>query len=697
MQLQLTGLKQLDINRQSSQNKVVPQGWVEAEVLYCAICRTDAKIWTEGHRDLVLPRVPGHEMVVQVDGKNYVVWPGVACGECCYCESGDENLCEEMKIIGFHLDGGFAERITVPEKGLIPVNGNLSLLHASFAEPAGCVMNAFKKLNLAAGESILIIGGGTVGLLTAAMAKAMGAIPTVLEKQESKIRKAEAFRRLTGIPVLKETTASGFDCVLNACADPLALLSGITRLAKAGRFVHFSGLHKNEQMETNLLNLIHYKELRFSGSYGLTKADMEAGLQQLMAIPNALDCLIEGLLLPEEVNQKLQAVIEGTVYKYIIDFKNTGSKRTQTYAQDVKATSAIGTAAHYDFIPGAIPAVDEQLEALASEKMDNKTKPLGALGQLEKLALRMCNAQNSLNPVITRKAVLTFAADHGIAEEGVSAYPQEVTGQMVKNFLDQGAAINVLCAHHHIDLSIVDVGVKSQMAAHPDLISKKVANGTRNFALEPAMTCDEARQAMEAGMEVFREAYQKEKVDVVGLGEMGIANTSSATAIISAITGKSVAECTGRGTGVDDQGLDHKIEVIEKALAFQKPDANSAMDVLMKVGGLEIAAMAGAALAAAEKRCVVVLDGLISTAAGLIAYTFNPDVQPYFVAGHKSVEQGHVYALDKMKLEPVLDMQMRLGEGTGAALTINLLEAACKIMCDMASFDEAGVSGKEIQ
>lgn len=698
MKLQLTGLKQLALNDRPSGFSPLIDGWTEAEVLCCAICRTDAKIWTEGHRDLVLPRVPGHEMVVRKANQNYVVWPGVACGVCNYCNNGDENLCEEMQIIGFHLDGGFADRIVLPQSCLIPLPEDISLPHACFAEPAGCVMNAFKKLNLKAGETILIIGGGVVGLLAALMAKALGAIPTVLEKQESKIRKAEAISNLSQIAVLKETTVSGFDCVINACADPLALLSGITRLAKAGRIVHFSGLTKNEQLETNLLNLIHYKELRFSGSYGLTKADMEAGLQMLPLIPQALELLLEGIISPESVEACLQQVIDGEVYKYIIDFSKeeilpAGSVEV-VLGEDNSKMSEIELPS---FLPKHLPSIDEKLEALAQEKIDHKTKPLEALGTLERLALRMSLAQGSLHPVIKRKALLVFAADHGIAEEGVSAYPQEVTGQMVTNFLKQGAAINVLCAHHHIDLSIVDAGVNSHLPKHPDLISKPVAKGTRNFALQPAMTKAEAIQALQVGVEVFNQMYQKEAIDVVGLGEMGIANTSSATAIISAITGQSVAACTGRGTGVDDQALKHKIEVLEKALTFHQPNAADALDVLMKVGGFEIAAMAGAALAAAAKRCVVVLDGLISTAAGLVAYTFNPAIKAFLVAGHKSVEQGHVLALDQMELEPVLELQMRLGEGTGAALTINLLEASCKIMCDMASFDEAGISGKKLR
>jgi len=695
MRLDLTGLKQIYLHAEASKPIQPQPGWVQLEVCYCAICRTDAKIWTEGHRDLVFPRVPGHEMVVRKDGQYFAVWPGVACGTCEYCLSGDENLCEEMRIIGFHHDGGFSDQIVVPETCLVPIPTGLSLHQACFAEPAGCVMNAFKKLSLKTDESILIIGGGTVGLLTALLAKQMGAIPTVLEKNESKIRKANTFCDLTKIPVIKETNTSGFNCVINTCADPLALMSGITRLAKAGRMVHFSGLVKNEQLETNLLNLIHYKELRLSGSYGLTKADMRAGLILLKEIPDELDLLIEGVIEPAQVEECMQEVIDGTVYKYIINLKqqadeslkNSNSAKAVVAEQSDAVQTDRSSSCQYD-----IPQVDKLLEALAQEKIDHKTKPLGALGTLEKLAIQISRIQNTLTPVINKKTLLVFAADHGIAEEGVSTYPQEVTGQMVKNFLNQGAAINVLCKHHDIDLSIVDVGVNSTIPSHSELINKRVANGTNNFALQTAMSKAEVYQALKAGAEAFNEAFEISPISIVGLGEMGIANTTSATAIISTITGQTVRACTGRGTGVDDQALDHKVKVIEKALAWHQPNPADAMDVLMKVGGFEIAAMAGAALAAASKRCAVVLDGLISTSAGLVAYLLNPEVGNFLIAGHKSVEKGHVFALEQIGIEPVLDLQMRLGEGTGAALSINLVEAASKIMCDMASFDEAGVS-----
>jgi nicotinate-nucleotide--dimethylbenzimidazole phosphoribosyltransferase len=289
---------------------------------------------------------------------------------------------------------------------------------------------------------------------------------------------------------------------------------------------------------------------------------------------------------------------------------------------------------------------------------------------------------------------MVFAADHGITEEGVSAFPSEVTAQMVMNFLAGGAAINVLCRHNDIGIHIVDMGVNADLEPHPDLIDKKIGHGTRNFALEPAMTRKEALQALEAGMSCFLDAHAQRPVQILGLGEMGIGNTTSASAIISAATNISPDKATGRGTGIDDSGFRMKVEIIKKALAFQKPDANDGLDILCKVGGFEIAGIAGAALAAASKGVAVVLDGLISTAAGLVAYLIRPEIGGYLISGHRSVEVGQAAALERMQLNPVIDLEMRLGEGTGAALTIDVVVAACRIMNEMASFEEAGVSEK---
>jgi nicotinate-nucleotide--dimethylbenzimidazole phosphoribosyltransferase len=336
----------------------------------------------------------------------------------------------------------------------------------------------------------------------------------------------------------------------------------------------------------------------------------------------------------------------------------------------------------------------EDLRQGAQDKMDNKTKPLGALGKLEDLAVQMSLIQKNLNPELKRKAVFVFAGDHGIAAEGVSAFPAEVTGQMVQNFLAGGAAINVICRYHGIDIKVVDMGVNADFENHPILLQKKVRKGTRNFAVENAMSGEEAAQALESGADVFQEAHRNQPIDIVGLGEMGIANTTSATAIICAVTGISPFKATGRGTGVDDKGLEHKAKVIQKALAFHTLDPADGFDILQRVGGFEVAGIAGAALAAAAQGTAVVLDGVISTAAGLIAYLINPDIRGYLIAGHRSVEVSQMAALAHMRLEPVIDFGMRLGEGTGAAMTIDVVDAACRIMREMASFDEAAVSHK---
>ncbi|MBU2511199.1 nicotinate-nucleotide--dimethylbenzimidazole phosphoribosyltransferase [bacterium] len=346
----------------------------------------------------------------------------------------------------------------------------------------------------------------------------------------------------------------------------------------------------------------------------------------------------------------------------------------------------------YTTIIGAINPVSKDLVVSAQHKIDNKTKPLGSLGTLEKLGVQAALIQNNLNPDIKRKLMLTFGADHGVTAEGISAYPSEVTYQMVVNFFHGGAAINVFCRAYDIDFRVVDMGVKGEFEDQPMLIKRKIGEGTRNFALQPAMTLLEAQQAIETGMEVFLCENSKNRVDILGLGEIGIGNTTSATAIICAVAGVSPGEATGRGTGLDDKGLKHKADVIQRALDFHQLNSKDGLEILSLVGGFEIGGIAGAILAAASKKTIVVLDGVISTSAGLIAYLINPDIKDYLVSGHKSVEVAQKSALEYMQLDPVLDLDMRLGEGTGAAITINIVETACKIMREMASFDEAGVS-----
>ncbi len=340
---------------------------------------------------------------------------------------------------------------------------------------------------------------------------------------------------------------------------------------------------------------------------------------------------------------------------------------------------------------------DISLKKRACDKMDMKTKPPGSLGRIEELAVQMCLIQNTLSPRATKKGHLVFAADHGVCVEGVSAFPAEVTSQMVLNFLSGGAAINILCNVNNVALAIVDMGVNSDFENAAGLVRKSVRKGTRNFAIEAAMTEKEALQALQYGGDAYEELKKKMggEMQVLGVGEMGIGNTTSASAVIAAATGCSAEEVTGRGTGVDDEGFKRKREVIDAAIKLHQPDKNNGIDILCNVGGYEIAGMAGAALAAAADGTAVVLDGVISTAAGLIAWLINSDISAYLISAHKSVEPGQVAALDLLGIQPLLDLNMRLGEGTGAVLAMNLVESACAIMCEMASFKGAGITNRK--
>jgi len=675
---------------------------VQVDVLACAVCRTDAKMWDQGHRDLVFPRVLGHEMVVRdAYGRKFIVWPGKSCGACPYCRAGRENLCEDMKITGFHTDGGFSHRALLPAGSLIPMPDGLDLYTACFAEPVGCVINAFEKMPLAPGKRLLIFGGGTMGLITAIYARHAGLDPLIMEKDAAKIRKISPILEELGLTCVKETQDSRFDLVMNACPDHTAFCQAVTKVDKGGHISFFSGITKNETVETNLLNLVHYREASVSGAYGMKKADMEKAVPFLVSHTRELGLLIEAVVPPEQAPDLLPRVLNGQHLKYILDF--TGKEKGKPARAETRQPEPVRPAGSdpetlFSEYPGilavlrGIPPLPLDIEAEARARMDDKTKPLGALGKLEPLAVRISRIQGSLNPVIDGRALIVFAGDHGVTEEGVSAFPAEVTGQMVENFLNGGAAINVLCRHHGIRMQVVDMGVKKEFLPHPLLIRSKVARGTRNMALEPAMTRAQAVRALEAGIDAFLSLHDNTPVQIVGLGEMGIGNTTSASAIISAVTGLEPGRTTGRGTGVDDQGLSHKTEVIARVLNFHRPDPADGMEILAAVGGFEIAGIAGAALAAASRGCAVVLDGVISTAAGLIAFLLNPAVGDYFIAGHKSVETAHTAALEHMGLEPVVDLSMRLGEGTGAALAIDLADTACKLMCEMASFDEAKIS-----
>ncbi|MCL5985987.1 MAG: nicotinate-nucleotide--dimethylbenzimidazole phosphoribosyltransferase [Actinobacteria bacterium] len=341
-----------------------------------------------------------------------------------------------------------------------------------------------------------------------------------------------------------------------------------------------------------------------------------------------------------------------------------------------------------------IKKVDEGLIRLAQSKLDNLTKPQGSLGKLEELARRMVAITESTNPRTERKVIFTMAGDHGVATEGVSAYPSEVTPQMVYNFIAGGAGVNVLARHVGAKVLVVDMGVAADFDPAANLIIKKIAHGTKNIAKGPAMSREEAQKTVEAGSDVFNEELNKHGIDIVGTGDMGIANTTPSSAIICAVTGKDPSIIAGRGTGIDDLRLKLKIDVIRKALEVNKPDIDDPLDLLAKVGGFEIGGIAGLILAAASNRIPVVVDGFISTAGALIATRFNPAVTDYMFMSHNSAEKGHLEALDFIGIEPILDLDMRLGEGTGAALAIGIIEASVKILTEMATFGEAGVSNR---
>jgi nicotinate-nucleotide--dimethylbenzimidazole phosphoribosyltransferase len=339
-----------------------------------------------------------------------------------------------------------------------------------------------------------------------------------------------------------------------------------------------------------------------------------------------------------------------------------------------------------------VAPVDPQLFDVAQKRLDNLTKPPGSLGRLEEFAKRLVAITGIENPRVDRKIVFVFAGDHGVTEEGVSAYPKEVTAQMVFNFLAGGAAINVLARHAGAHVVVVDIGVDHDFSGIQGLLHEKVVRGTRNFVKEPALTREEAEKCIQVGINLAHR-YGDEGYNLFGTGEMGIGNTTPSSAVAAVITGRSAHEVTGRGTGVSDQGLALKVRAIEQGIKQHKPDPADGLDVVAKVGGAEIAGIAGLIIGAAERRIPVVVDGLISTAGALIAHTLEPTVKDYIFAGHNSFEIGHKYMLEALGLQPILDLGLRLGEGTGAALAMLLIEASLKIYGEMATFQEAGVSG----
>jgi nicotinate-nucleotide--dimethylbenzimidazole phosphoribosyltransferase len=342
----------------------------------------------------------------------------------------------------------------------------------------------------------------------------------------------------------------------------------------------------------------------------------------------------------------------------------------------------------------AIRPLDEAAMQAAQARQDMLTKPQGSLGRLEGLSVQLAGiARRCPPPRPARKAVIVFAGDHGVVAQGVSAYPQEVTPQMVLNFLRGGAAINVLARQAGAYVVVVDAGVAVPLAANDGLILGKIAPGTADMSAGPAMTRAEAEAAVALGLRVTQGLID-EGLDLLACGEMGIGNTTPATAIIAAVTGKPPIEVVGPGTGLPPGALAHKAAVVERALALNRPDSADGWDLLAKVGGFEIGAIAGAMLAAAAHAIPVVVDGFIATSAAIIAAALAPGARAYMIAGHRSAEPGHDVALAYLGLTPLLDLGMRLGEGTGAVLAMHLVEAAACLLGEMATFAEAGVSEK---
>jgi nicotinate-nucleotide--dimethylbenzimidazole phosphoribosyltransferase len=329
----------------------------------------------------------------------------------------------------------------------------------------------------------------------------------------------------------------------------------------------------------------------------------------------------------------------------------------------------------------------------AKERLDQLALPHWALGDLMDMAVDLAGMTRSMTPAVARKAVVVMAGDHGVVAEGVSKFPSEVTPQMVYNFVNGGAGINALARQAGSEVIVVDMGVAAdlrELAAAGKIINKKIGMGTDNIAVGPAMSRTMAQMAVEAGIDIANELAGR--IDVFGTGDMGIGNTTPSTAIAAVLTGKPVAELAGRGTGLDDAQLEHKIEVITRALACNSPDAKNGLDVLAKVGGFEIGGIAGLILGAAANQKPVIVDGFISTAGALIAYAIEPFVRDYIICAHRSMEPGHRAMHEKLRLKPLLDLNMRLGEGTGAALAMNLVEAARAVLTEVATFAEAAVA-----
>ncbi len=341
-----------------------------------------------------------------------------------------------------------------------------------------------------------------------------------------------------------------------------------------------------------------------------------------------------------------------------------------------------------------IRAPDEALRAAALARQDRLTKPRGSLGRLEELSALVAAIQGRPRPGVERKSLIVFAGDHGVLAEGIHNYPQEVTAQMVVNFLDGGACINVLSRLVGARVTVVDLGVATEYPKRDGLVFRPLGRGTGNIARGPAMSRLQAEQAVEAGIAVVEEEISR-GLDLLGLGEMGIGNTTSSAAVAAACTGLPPAAVTGRGPGNDDARLARKVAAAERSLRVNRPDRNDGFDILSKVGGFEIGGLAGAMIGAARGRIPVLVDGFIVTAAALLAVRIAPAVRPFLIGAHTSAEAGHRAILEHLGLAPLLDLGMRLGEGTGAAAAMPLVEAAVRLLNETATFQEAGVAGEK--
>ncbi len=330
----------------------------------------------------------------------------------------------------------------------------------------------------------------------------------------------------------------------------------------------------------------------------------------------------------------------------------------------------------------------------AHERLDSQTRPQGSLGYLEDVIAKLVAIQQKTRPQLDKKRILIFAGDHGIEREEVSLYPREVTRAMVMNFLTGGATVSALAKQINADVKIIDAGVDGDFNRHEGLTQAKIGRGTRNFKLEPAMTVEELHQALELGWTMVEQA-KKDQIDILVLGEMGIGNTTSASAIIAACLNVQPALVTGRGTGLNQEGLKHKIEVIEEAILRHKTQLDSPLNILRCLGGYEIAAMTGAILACGHYSLPVVVDGVVVAAAALCAYELNPVISDYMFVGHESEERAHRFVLEKFNQQPLLRLSMRLGEASGAALAVNILDAGVRIYNEVATFEEAQVANKK--